>query len=277
MSYFSAAFKALCDDPNEEAMVPRVTLRLQDGSNALKHSSDFTDSDWSSSAVTVIAATSYTPPVGDAYFLLSTTTAGTDSISQWEYETVAPGVTKEVIVSAVVKATSPTTSDTIRLYMFGTDSSDFAVDFDWVDDVPVVSDLHGNTGGVTDLGDGWYEIRMGARISDGAIAEVFIVHLYPNFGGSTAGPGIICSYIGFHREKRERTGDSHGWAVTTDSALEGRPGTPLVLTDLEHNLEFNPIPMIREREYGVFQEWGEVEVADPHGIEIFSDATATVS
>ncbi len=34
---------------------------------------------------------------------------------------------------------------------------------------------------------------------------------------------------------------------------------------------------LRAREYGVFQEWGEVEVADPHGIEIFSDVTATVS
>ena len=29
-------------------------------------------------------------------------------------------------------------------------------------------------------------------------------------------------------------------------------------------------------EYGLFQEWGEAERADPHGVEIFSDAAATV-
>jgi hypothetical protein len=34
---------------------------------------------------------------------------------------------------------------------------------------------------------------------------------------------------------------------------------------------------LRAREYGIFQEWGEVEIADPHGIEIYSDVTATVS
>ena len=33
---------------------------------------------------------------------------------------------------------------------------------------------------------------------------------------------------------------------------------------------------LRAREYGIFQEWAEGERADPHGVEVFSDATATV-
>jgi len=33
---------------------------------------------------------------------------------------------------------------------------------------------------------------------------------------------------------------------------------------------------LRATEYGVFQEWSEAEVADPHGVEIKSDAAATV-
>ena len=33
---------------------------------------------------------------------------------------------------------------------------------------------------------------------------------------------------------------------------------------------------LRAVEYGVFQEWGEGEAADPHGVEVFSDVTATV-
>ena len=33
---------------------------------------------------------------------------------------------------------------------------------------------------------------------------------------------------------------------------------------------------LRAREYGIFQEWAEGERADPHGVEVFSDAAATV-
>ena len=33
---------------------------------------------------------------------------------------------------------------------------------------------------------------------------------------------------------------------------------------------------LRAREYGIFQEWAEGERADPHGLEIFSDAASTV-
>ena len=33
---------------------------------------------------------------------------------------------------------------------------------------------------------------------------------------------------------------------------------------------------LRATEYGIFQEWGEGERADPHGVEIFSDAAATL-
>jgi hypothetical protein len=33
---------------------------------------------------------------------------------------------------------------------------------------------------------------------------------------------------------------------------------------------------LRASEYGIFQEWAEGERADPHGVEVFSDVTATV-
>ena len=33
---------------------------------------------------------------------------------------------------------------------------------------------------------------------------------------------------------------------------------------------------LRAREYGIFQEWAEGERADPHGVEVFSDAATTV-
>lgn len=33
---------------------------------------------------------------------------------------------------------------------------------------------------------------------------------------------------------------------------------------------------LRAEEHGIFQEWGEGERADPHGVEVFSDAAATV-
>ena len=33
---------------------------------------------------------------------------------------------------------------------------------------------------------------------------------------------------------------------------------------------------LRAKEYGIFQEWAEGERADAHGVEIFSDAAATI-
>jgi hypothetical protein len=33
---------------------------------------------------------------------------------------------------------------------------------------------------------------------------------------------------------------------------------------------------LRATEYGIFQEWGEGERADVHGVEVYSDAAATV-
>ena len=33
---------------------------------------------------------------------------------------------------------------------------------------------------------------------------------------------------------------------------------------------------LRAIEYGLFQEWGTGERADPHGVEIFSDSAATI-
>ena len=33
---------------------------------------------------------------------------------------------------------------------------------------------------------------------------------------------------------------------------------------------------LRAIEYGIFQEWGEGERADNHGVEIYSDTEATV-
>jgi len=34
---------------------------------------------------------------------------------------------------------------------------------------------------------------------------------------------------------------------------------------------------LRAVEYGAFQEWGEAERADPHGVEVFSDASSTLT
>ena len=33
---------------------------------------------------------------------------------------------------------------------------------------------------------------------------------------------------------------------------------------------------LRASEYGIFQEWAEGERADPHGVEVYSNTTATV-
>ena len=33
---------------------------------------------------------------------------------------------------------------------------------------------------------------------------------------------------------------------------------------------------LRAREYGIFQEWAEGERADPHGVEVYSNAAATI-
>ena len=45
-------------------------------------------------------------------------------------------------------------------------------------------------------------------------------------------------------------------------------------TDAESTEEIDN--SLRARELGIFQTWGEAERADPYGVEMFFDATATV-
>lgn len=67
---------------------------------------------------------------------------------------------------------------------------------------------------------------------------------------------------------RDSNGDSKGALFAREALAEVRANMA------EPTLEdFNSLRAI---EYGIFQEWGEAERADPHGVEVFSDTTATV-
>ena len=67
---------------------------------------------------------------------------------------------------------------------------------------------------------------------------------------------------------RDSAGDSKG-AIFAKSALV------LVMADSADITE-EPDNSARVIEYGIFQEWGEGEAADPHGVEVYSDTAATV-
>jgi hypothetical protein len=67
---------------------------------------------------------------------------------------------------------------------------------------------------------------------------------------------------------RDSNGDSKG-AIFASGALY------LVIANEVDPTE-EPDNSHRIIEYGIFQEWGEAERADPHGIEVFSDTSATV-
>ena len=67
---------------------------------------------------------------------------------------------------------------------------------------------------------------------------------------------------------RDSGGDAKG-AIFAKEALVMVMATNAEATEqADHSL--------RATEYGIFQEWGEGERADPHGVEIFSDASATL-
>jgi len=67
---------------------------------------------------------------------------------------------------------------------------------------------------------------------------------------------------------RDSASDSKG-AIFAEDALE-----LVMANDMEPTEESDN--SLRAVEYGIFQEWGEGERADPHGVEIYSDTTATI-
>ena len=74
----------------------------------------------------------------------------------------------------------------------------------------------------------------------------------------------------FHSGNIERdSGDDAKGTMKVEDALH------LVMANEVEATE-QPDHSLRAVEYGVFQEWGEAERADPHGIEIFTDAAATL-
>jgi hypothetical protein len=68
---------------------------------------------------------------------------------------------------------------------------------------------------------------------------------------------------------RDSSGDSKG-AIFAKEALH------LVMTNEAETAEQQADISLRADEFGLFQEWGEAERADPHGVEVYSDTTATV-
>jgi hypothetical protein len=74
----------------------------------------------------------------------------------------------------------------------------------------------------------------------------------------------------FHSGNISRDGsDDAKGAIMASSALVLVMATSADVTEESDN-------SLRSIEYGLFQEWSEGEAADPHGIEVYSDASATV-
>ena len=74
----------------------------------------------------------------------------------------------------------------------------------------------------------------------------------------------------FHSGNIERdSGDDAKGAIFSSGALYMVIANDSDVTEEDDN-------SLRAREYGIFQEWAEGERADPHGVEVFSDAAATV-
>ena len=74
----------------------------------------------------------------------------------------------------------------------------------------------------------------------------------------------------FHSGNIERdSGDDAKGAIFSSGALYMVIANDSDVTEEDDN-------SLRAREYGIFQEWAEGERADPHGVEVFSDAEATV-
>ena len=72
----------------------------------------------------------------------------------------------------------------------------------------------------------------------------------------------------FHSGNIQRSGTDAKGAIFNKGAIE------LVRADSAEATEETD-NSLRAVEYGIFQEWGEALRADPHGVEIFSDTTAT--
>ena len=73
----------------------------------------------------------------------------------------------------------------------------------------------------------------------------------------------------------------HGGNITRDSGDDAKGG--IFAEDALHIVWANEADVTEEAdnslravEYGIFQEWGEAERADPHGVEIFSDSATTI-
>ena len=74
----------------------------------------------------------------------------------------------------------------------------------------------------------------------------------------------------FHSGNIERdSGDDAKGAIFSSGALYMVIANDSDVTEEDDN-------SLRAREYGIFQEWAEGERAAPHGVEVFSDAAATV-
>ena len=74
----------------------------------------------------------------------------------------------------------------------------------------------------------------------------------------------------FHSGNIERdTSDDAKGAIFASGALYMVIANDSDVTEEDDN-------SLRAREYGIFQEWAEGERADPHGVEVYSDAAATV-
>jgi len=74
----------------------------------------------------------------------------------------------------------------------------------------------------------------------------------------------------FHSGNIERdSGDDAKGAIFSSGALYMVIANDSDVTEEDDN-------SLRAREYGIFQEWAEGERADPHGVEVYSDAAATV-
>ncbi len=67
---------------------------------------------------------------------------------------------------------------------------------------------------------------------------------------------------------RDSSNDSKG-AIFASGALYMVVANDADVTEEDDN-------SLRAREYGIFQEWAEGERADPHGVEVYSNTTATV-
>jgi len=68
--------------------------------------------------------------------------------------------------------------------------------------------------------------------------------------------------------ERDSSGDSKG-------GLFSKEALALVIAN-DADMTEQDDKSLRSIEYGAFQEWGEGERADPHGVEVYSDAAATV-